>query len=67
MELEDIVSKYPPKQIMLIPIVIIVLALISLGNLSQHRLACKAGSRVYWRHSCNSARDRIRRCSVSRV
>jgi preprotein translocase subunit SecF len=31
MELEDIVSKYPPKQIMLIPIVIIVLALISLG------------------------------------
>ena len=31
MELEDIVSKYPPKQIMLIPVVIIVLALISLG------------------------------------
>ena len=31
MELEDIVSKYPPKQIMLIPIAIIVLALISLG------------------------------------
>jgi preprotein translocase subunit SecF len=31
MELEDIVSKYPPKRIMLIPIAIIVLALISLG------------------------------------
>ncbi len=31
MELEDIVSKYPPRQIMLIPIAIIVLALISLG------------------------------------
>jgi preprotein translocase subunit SecF len=31
MELEDVVSKYPPKQIMLIPIAIIVLALISLG------------------------------------
>jgi len=31
MELQDIISKYPPKQIMLIPIVIIVLALISLG------------------------------------
>lgn len=31
MELEDIVSKYPPKQIMLVPVVIIVLALISLG------------------------------------
>jgi preprotein translocase subunit SecF len=31
MELEDIVSKYPPKQIMLIPIAIIILALISLG------------------------------------
>ncbi len=31
MELEDIVSKYPPRQIMLIPIAIIALALISLG------------------------------------
>lgn len=31
MELEDIVSKYPPKQIMLVPVVIIILALISLG------------------------------------
>lgn len=31
MELEDIVSKYPPKQIMLIPIAIIILAFISLG------------------------------------
>jgi preprotein translocase subunit SecF len=31
MEVEDIVSKYPPKKIMLIPIVIIALALISLG------------------------------------
>jgi preprotein translocase subunit SecF len=31
MELEDIISKYPPKQIMLIPIAIIILALISLG------------------------------------
>jgi preprotein translocase subunit SecF len=31
MDLEDIVSKYPPKQIMLIPIAIIILALISLG------------------------------------
>jgi len=31
MELEDIVSKYPPKQIMLIPIAIVILALISLG------------------------------------
>jgi len=31
MELEDIVSKYPPRQIMLIPIAIIVLALIVLG------------------------------------
>jgi preprotein translocase subunit SecF len=31
MELEDIVSKYPPRQIMLIPIAIIVIALISLG------------------------------------
>ncbi|VVB71562.1 Protein-export membrane protein SecF [uncultured archaeon] len=31
MELQDIVSKYPPKQLMLIPIAIIVLALISLG------------------------------------
>ncbi len=31
MELENIVSKYPPKQIMLIPIAIIILALISLG------------------------------------
>jgi len=31
MELEDIVSKYPPRQIMLIPIAIIALSLISLG------------------------------------
>jgi len=31
MELEDIVSKYPPRQIMLIPIAIAVLALIVLG------------------------------------
>ncbi|OPY54862.1 MAG: Protein-export membrane protein SecF [Methanosaeta sp. PtaU1.Bin060] len=31
MELEDIVSKYPPRQIMLIPIAIIALAFISLG------------------------------------
>lgn len=31
MDLEDIVSKYPPRQIMLIPIAIIILALISLG------------------------------------
>ena len=31
MELDDIISKYPPKQIMLIPIAIIILALISLG------------------------------------
>ena len=31
MELEDIVSKYPPRQIMLIPIAIVVLALIILG------------------------------------
>lgn len=31
MELEDIISKYPPKQIMLIPIAVIILALISLG------------------------------------
>ncbi len=31
MDLEDIVTKYPPRQIMLIPIAIIVLALISLG------------------------------------
>ncbi|MDD1761994.1 MAG: protein translocase subunit SecF [Methanothrix sp.] len=31
MELEDIVSKYPPRQIMLIPLAIIVLALIILG------------------------------------
>lgn len=31
MELEDIVSKYPPRQIMLIPIAIIALALIILG------------------------------------
>ncbi|MEI8004308.1 MAG: preprotein translocase subunit SecF, partial [Methanothrix sp.] len=31
MDLEDIVSKYPPKQIMLVPIAIVILALISLG------------------------------------
>ena len=31
MELEDIISKYPPKQIMLLPIAIVILALISLG------------------------------------
>jgi preprotein translocase subunit SecF len=31
MEVEDIVSKYPPRKIMLVPIVIIALALISLG------------------------------------
>lgn len=31
MELDDIISKYPPKQMMLIPIAIIILALISLG------------------------------------
>ncbi len=31
MELEDIVSKYPPRQIMLIPLAIIVIALIILG------------------------------------
>ncbi|WP_324533158.1 protein translocase subunit SecF [Methanothrix sp.] len=31
MELQDIVSKYPPRQIMLLPIIIIILALISLG------------------------------------
>ncbi len=31
MELEDIISKYPPRQIMLLPIAIIVLALISLS------------------------------------
>ncbi len=31
MELEDIVSKYPPRQIMLLPLAIIVLALIVLG------------------------------------
>jgi preprotein translocase subunit SecF len=31
MELQDIISKYPPKQIMLIPLIIIILALISLG------------------------------------
>jgi preprotein translocase subunit SecF len=31
MDLEDIVSKYPPKRMMLIPVAIIVLALISLG------------------------------------
>jgi len=31
MELEDIISKYPPRQIMLIPIAVIILALISLG------------------------------------
>lgn len=31
MELEDIISKYPPKQIMLIPVAVIILALISLG------------------------------------
>ena len=31
MELEDIISKYPPRQIMLIPIAIVVLALIVLG------------------------------------
>jgi preprotein translocase subunit SecF len=31
MELEDIVSKYPPRQIMLIPIAVIALALIILG------------------------------------
>lgn len=31
MELEDLVSKYPPRQMMLIPLAIIVLALISLG------------------------------------
>lgn len=31
MELEDIVSKYPPRQIMLLPLAIIVLALIILG------------------------------------
>jgi len=31
MELEDIVSKYPPRQIMLIPLAIIAIALISLG------------------------------------
>ena len=31
MELEDIISKYPPKQIMLVPIAVIILALISLG------------------------------------
>lgn len=31
MELEDIISKYPPRQIMLIPIAIIALALIILG------------------------------------
>ncbi len=31
MELEDIISKYPPKQLMLIPILIIVLAFVSLG------------------------------------
>ena len=31
MELDDIISKYPPKQMMLIPIVVIILALISLG------------------------------------
>ena len=31
MELEDIISKYPPRQIMLVPITVIILALISLG------------------------------------
>ncbi len=31
MELQDIISKYPPKQIMLIPLIIILLAFISLG------------------------------------
>ncbi len=31
MELDDIISKYPPKQMMLIPIIVIILALISLG------------------------------------
>ncbi|HPW73290.1 MAG TPA: protein translocase subunit SecF [Methanothrix sp.] len=31
MELDDIISKYPPKQMMLIPIAVIILALISLG------------------------------------
>jgi preprotein translocase subunit SecF len=31
MELEDIISKYPPRQIMLVPIAVIILALISLG------------------------------------
>jgi len=31
MELEDIVSKYPPRQILLIPTAIVILALISLG------------------------------------
>ena len=31
MELEDIISKYPPRQIMLVPIAVIILSLISLG------------------------------------
>ncbi|HNQ55409.1 MAG TPA: preprotein translocase subunit SecF, partial [Methanothrix sp.] len=31
MELEDIISKYPPRQIMLVPIAVVILALISLG------------------------------------
>lgn len=31
MELEDIISKYPPRQIMLIPVIIMILAIISLG------------------------------------
>ncbi|HNX40518.1 MAG TPA: protein translocase subunit SecF [Methanothrix sp.] len=31
MELQDIISKYPPKQIMLVPLIIILLAFISLG------------------------------------
>ncbi|MDD1736703.1 MAG: protein translocase subunit SecF [Methanothrix sp.] len=31
MELEDIISKYPPRQIMLVPIALVILALISLG------------------------------------
>ena len=31
MELEDIIYKYPPRQIMLVPIAVVILALISLG------------------------------------
>ena len=58
MELDDIISKYPPKQIMLIPIAIIILALISLGaTYLATGSPVKLGDRVYGRHTCHNALD----------